>query len=852
MRPVHSFTVVASLPKELDRLRYLAHNLFWSWDHEIIALFRRLDRDLWESTGHNPVAMLGTISQKRYEEVLGDPGFLAHFNRCCRRLDDYLSSQSTWFHRESQSSGDWCTAYFSMEFAVTEAVPIYSGGLGVLAGDHMKSASDLGLPLIGVGLLYQKGYFKQFLNSDGWQQERYPTNDFYNMPIELLENPDGTPLMIQVELPGRPLTAQIWKMHVGRVEVLLLDTNVRDNRGEDQIITNQLYGGDNDMRLRQEILLGIGGIRALAALGRRPLVCHMNEGHSAFLALERIRMIMQEKRVDFAVAAEAVRPGNIFTTHTPVPAGIDRFLPEQIEKYFAGFREQLGISTEDFLALGRVNPTDKNELFCMAILAIKLSSRINGVSKLHGEVSRRMWLNVWQGVPDDEVPIGSVTNGIHYRSWISAEMAELYDRYIGPKWSEDPSDAKIWDAVNQIPAEELWRTHDRRRESLVAFVRRRLRERLIRLSAPPADIEAAEEVLDSSVLTIGFARRFATYKRAALLLHDLPRLSAILNNPEMPVQIIFAGKAHPHDNQGKELIRKLIRVARLPEFRRRLVFLENYDMAVSRYLVQGCDIWLNTPRRLQEASGTSGMKASANGCLNMSILDGWWDEAYKPGIGWAIGSDAIYNNLTDQDRAEANAIYELLEKDAAPLFYDRGPDHLPRGWIQRMKAAMGSLCPIFNSNRMVHQYARELYLSCAERSEEFISEDLSRARALAAWKAKIRSEWHNVRVLHTELDTRTEPRVGSIIKLHAALELGLLEPHDVAVELYAGSLDPQGYITSGLASPMDWASRNPDGSHEFVGEVNCFQSGQCGVTVRVRPRHSDLNCNFEMRLVTWA
>ncbi len=644
MRPSHTFRVIPSLPASLERLRDLAYNLSWAWNHDAIDLFRRLDRDLWETTLHNPVLMLGTIRQERLEEVMADDGFMAHLERVGRDLDRYMQARNTWYSKNCPNGDGARIAYFSAEFGLTECLRIYSGGLGILAGDHLKSASDLGLPLVGVGLLYQQGYFRQYLNPDGWQQEQYPDNDFYNLPLTLERQLSGAPLTVEVEYPGRTVKAQVWRVQVGRVPLYLLDTNVEGNRPDDRDITDQLYGGDSDMRIRQEILLGIGGIRALEILGLRPTVCHMNEGHSAFLALERIRLLMQDCQLTFAEAREAAMAGNVFTTHTPVPAGIDRFHPDLIDQYFSGYYPRLGLSRHEFLGLGRMNPNDPNGYFCMAVLAMRLAYRINGVSQLHGRVSRQMWQEVWPQVPADEVPILGITNGIHPRSWISNDMAGLYDRYLGPRWSDRPADAKIWQQATRIPDEELWRTHERRRERLVTFARGRLRDHLEQQGGSPSEIGHADEVLDPEALTIGFARRFATYKRATLLFRDLERLARILGDKDRPVQLIFAGKAHPQDNAGKELIRQIIHLARRQEFRNRIVFLEDYDMDVARYLVQGVDVWLNTPRRPHEASGTSGMKATANGGLNLSILDGWWDEGYTPDTGWAIGGGEEYRD----------------------------------------------------------------------------------------------------------------------------------------------------------------------------------------------------------------
>ena len=647
MRPVQVFQVIPSLPAPLEGLRQLAYNLRWAWDHDTIELFRRLDSELWESTGHNPVLMLGSVEQGELEAAAKDEAFLAHLERKLKELDAYLNSPSTWFQRTYGDPGAMLVAYFSAEFGLTECLSVFAGGLGVLAGDHLKSASDLGVPLVGVGLLYQQGYFKQYLNPAGWQQETYEDNDFRNLPLSLELRPDGRPLTIEINYDGRVVAARIWKVRVGRVNLYLLDTNVASNRQDDRDITDQLYGGDLEMRLKQEILLGIGGHRALEALGLEPTVYHMNEGHSAFLAVEWVRRLTEKHKLSFAEARDVASAGLIFTTHTPVPAGHDYFPTALLDRYLGNYIRRLGLAPADFYGLGRQHPERQDEDFCMTVLALRTASASNGVSKLHGQVSRGMWKSIWPGVPEDEIPIGHVTNGVHFRSWISHEMNQLYDRYLGPKWREEHADANLWRRVESIPAEELWRSHERRRERLVAFARRRLRIQLQRRGAPQSEIDAADEVLDPDALTIGFARRFATYKRASLVLSDLHRLQQILNQPGRPVQIVFAGKAHPRDDAGKALIQQVVKFAQQKEFRRRLVFLEDYDMAVARYLVQGSDIWLNTPLRPLEASGTSGMKALANGGLNLSTLDGWWDEAWR----CRHGGEAIYR-LGNRKRRE--------------------------------------------------------------------------------------------------------------------------------------------------------------------------------------------------------
>ncbi|MCH9023346.1 MAG: alpha-glucan family phosphorylase, partial [Planctomycetes bacterium] len=635
MRTVRTFVVVPSLPERLGDLRRIAYNLWWCWDHDAIDLFRRLDRKLWDECGHNPVKMLGQLTQEQLDEAASDEGVLAQMGRVGKKLEAYLNSPR-WYDSVDSSEQTRPIAYFSAEFGFHECLPIYSGGLGILAGDHLKSASDLGLPLTGVGLLYRQGFFQQYLNNDGWQQEAYPENDFYNMPLKLVMGEDDKPIRFHVDIGGHDVVVQVWRVDVGRVQLYLMDTNLRCNRIEDRQITAQLYGGDSEMRIRQEIVLGIGGLRALKTMGIEPTVCHMNEGHAAFMALERIRVLMEEKDLSFAQAKEATQCGNVFTTHTPVPAGHDVFSPAMMEKYFGNYRKSLGLEWDAFLRLGRNRPGDMNDSFSMTVLALRLSSQRNGVSKLHGEISQKMLEHLWPGVPTEEIPVGSITNGIHLRSWISRDMRELFDRYLGPGWSDQPGNRAMFERIDQVPDEEIWRTHEKRRERLVLYARNHLRKQLQRRGANPSEITLAEEVLDPEALTIGFARRFATYKRGTLLFYDTERLAAILSDKDRPVQIIFAGKAHPKDTEGKELIRKIIHFSREEPFNRRIVFLENYNIDVARHLVQGVDVWLNTPQRGMEASGTSGMKVLVNGGLNLSILDGWWCEGYEPDTGWAI------------------------------------------------------------------------------------------------------------------------------------------------------------------------------------------------------------------------
>ncbi|MHB0877159.1 MAG: alpha-glucan family phosphorylase [Anaerolineae bacterium] len=859
MKPVCTFTVLPTLPQPLEPLRKIAYNMRWAWDQDSISLFRRLDPDLWETTSHNPVMMIGTIDQARLEASAADESFLAHLDRVARDLDEYMHAASTWFERNHTSGDKPLIAYFSAEFGLAECLSIFAGGLGLLAGDHLKSASDLGVPLVGVGLLYQRGYLRQRLNDSGWQEELYPENDFSMLPLTLERGSDGLPVTIEVALPGRSVKAQVWRVQVGRVPLYLLDTNIDDNDPADRDITDQLYGGDKELRIKQEILLGIGGFRVLEALGIEPAVYHVNEGHSAFLTLERARRLMQDNGVRFAEACEAAAAGTVFTSHTPVPAGHDYFPPSLMETYFGDYARSLGLSTWELLALGRQNPNNSGEEFCMTVLALRMAAKSNGVSALHGEVTRRMWQGIWPEVPEADIPIGHVTNGVHVCSWISQEMHYLYDRYLGPRWEQEPSDPKAWGGISHVPPEELWRTHERRRERLVAYARRRLRTQLERRGAPGAEIEAADEVLDLEALTIGFARRFAGYKRADLLLRDPERLARLLNNPDHPVQIIFAGKAHPRDDHGKGLIREVVSLARRPEFRRRIVFLEDYDPAMARYLVQGVDVWLNNPRRPQEASGTSGMKAAANGVLNVSTLDGWWDEAWRDcrdsgaPVGWAIGNGEVYSSDEYQDQVEAELLYGVLERDVVPTFYDRAADGLPRRWIDRVKSSVSQLCQYYNTHRMVRQYVEGYYLPAAERYGALAADSLARARALSTWKERLYRLWLQVRVEAVDLNSCRDISVGQTLHARAWLRLGDLAPEEVTAELYLGRVNGGGVLVDAQAVPMHFTGKEANGSLRFEAtDVPCYRSGPHGCTVRVLPNHPDLSTHFLPGLITWA
>ncbi|HXE96357.1 MAG TPA: alpha-glucan family phosphorylase [Dongiaceae bacterium] len=850
-RMLHKFTVVPSLTDELAALQRVAYNLWWCWEPDATNLFRRLDPDLWKSTRHNPVEMLGILQQTTLESLKSDEGFMAHLKLVDEKLNDYLQAK-TWFQKTGDGASKMKIAYFSMEYGLHESLPVYSGGLGILAGDHLKSASDLGLPLVGVGLLYRQGYFRQYLNNEGWQQEYYPENDFYNLPLTLERDENGAPHQFELEFGPRKFKVHIWRVQVGRVPLYLLDTNLEENSPEDRLITAQLYFGDKEMRIIQEILLGIGGIRALRTLGIIPNICHMNEGHAAFLALERIRLLMEKRGIRFNEAREIVSAGNIFTTHTPVEAGIDHFAPELLDKFFTGYFTSLGISHDEFIGLGRQNPKNRQETFCMAVLALKLAGHANGVSQLHGEVSRRMWKNLWPELPEEQLPLTSITNGIHTRTWMSNHMASLLIRYLGNRWLDDPTEHSVWRRIARIPDAELWRTRLSCRERLVDFARKRLKEQLIKVGATSKEIATAEEVLDPEVLTIGFARRFATYKRGTLLLRDLDRLAALLNNPAMPVQFIFAGKAHPQDQEGKELIRQIVQASHQERFRHRIVFIEDYDMEIARHLVQGVDVWLNTPLRPMEASGTSGMKVAFNGGLNLSVLDGWWCEGYQGNNGWAIGKGEVYEDIEYQNQVEGRALYDLLEKEVIPHFYEKGSDGVPRSWIATMKASMQSLCPVFSTDRMVQEYTGHSYIPSYNQWKRLVDDDLALALDLARWKEGIFKAWPQIRIEEAEAQAADSVVVGSQVPVSARIALGAVPADHVSVEGYFGVLDSTGNIQGGETVPLEMKSDLGGGIYQFGGFFECRFCGRHGFMLRIIPRHAILGTVYEPGYLIWG
>jgi starch phosphorylase len=850
---VRTFQVFPDVPAPLQPLLELAHNLWWVWQPDAVELFRRLDRKLWDDVYHNPVKMLGAIAQEKLVAAANDDGYLAHMQRVYTAFRAHMDGKG-WFKGAHADKSKLLVGYFSAEFGLHESLPIYSGGLGILAGDHLKSSAELSLPLVGVGLLYRNGYFQQYLTADGWQQEAYPELDFYNLAIKPLRSPDGNPVRVRVDLPENAVFCNVWQANVGRIPLYLLDTNLAENAPADREITSRLYGGGTEMRIKQEIVLGIGGVRALTALGITPTVFHMNEGHSAFLALERIRVMLespQGRDLTFDEARQLVMGTNVFTTHTPVPAGIDFFHPEMMTRYFRAMIPLLKLDEEGFLALGREDTTNRKQGFSMAVLAIRLADHINGVSALHGDVSRHMWHNLWPQVPPDEVPIKSVTNGIHVRTWLSPDIAYTLERYLPDSWLNKPADWSAWEAISQVPDEELWRAHERCRERLVGWARQQLRDQLTKRGGSYDELTLAEQVLDPEALTIGFARRFATYKRGTLLFRDPQRLMKLLEDTKRPIQFLFAGKAHPADHEGKELIKAIVNFARDPVARRRIVFLENYDINVARYLVQGVDVWLNTPRRPYEASGTSGMKAAANGVPNCSILDGWWVEGYSPDVGWAIGRGENYTDPNYQDQVESQALYDLLEKQIIPMFYTRGVDNIPREWTARMKNCMRKLAPVFNTNRMVREYAERFYIPAYDRGVLLMADSMAKAISLAHKKDSLRHKWQSIKIVGVHTTGNGHFKVGQTMQVEAMVDLPGITPEDLTVQLYAGPISAKGEIEHPQALVMEHSKALAPDRHLFVGKIDCRTSGRQGFAVRILPGAPDLVSPFEPGLIIW-
>ncbi|MBR1608698.1 MAG: alpha-glucan family phosphorylase [Kiritimatiellae bacterium] len=829
-----TYTVSPKIPENLSFLETLARNVWWCWNTDASALFRRVSPTLFRELEFNPVRLVSRVGQARLEELSADPSFLAH-----------LASVEAQFRKEVLQSKHWSDpddtnrrviAYFSMEFGLHESIHIYSGGLGILAGDHLKSASDLDIPLVGIGLFYREGYFEQEINASGWQVEGYPENDVHGLPVGRCLGADGKPLLLEVPLAGGPLKFTAWKLRVGRIPLILLDTNIPENPPELRGVTGQLYGGDKLNRLRQEVLLGVGGLRAAEALGYEVACSHMNEGHAAFLGPERIAKTMKRRGLAFDEAKAFVRRTSVFTTHTPVPAGNETFDLSLLWPQLVAFEKEGGLPAETVKALGRA-PGDKSDELSMTVLGLACSLFNNGVAKLHGVVERDMWHHLWPEFPVDEVPIGHVTNGIHVPTWISTDNSQLYAGVLGPDWDKAPVSPAQAARIDHIQDEELWRVHEAARAHLVRSAREILERSARRRRDSAAEVEACRNVLDKDALTIGFARRFATYKRATLLLSDPERLKRLLSDDAHPVQIVFAGKAHPADNGGKQLIQRIVEFSRDPAVKGRIVFLENYNMHIARRMVRGVDVWLNTPRRPMEASGTSGMKACVNGAIHVSTLDGWWPEGYSPRCGWQIGDGQEFADEGQQNWNDAQSLYNLLENEIVPAFYDRPHGELPLRWISMMKESIKMSIPGFSSSRMVSDYFRGSYSPALSNYDALSGDGFASIREDIARRNALYDKWGGVRVeaLETDRDISAHNVVGDSFEVSAKVRLEGVDPSDVRVELYLGSPDAQGAIRGATALPMEPVKRLSPSLHLYKLRVPCENTGAFAFTARVVP-----------------
>ncbi len=850
MKSLGKISVFPKLPESIARLQDLANNLWWIWNPEAQELFSSLDPLLWKAVNQNPVKFLRSAKQHQLNDASVSDGYLTLYRRVLARFDAYMDpSAETWFDSQHGDKRSLTIAYFSAEFGLHEALPIYSGGLGILSGDHCKEASDLGLPFVGVGFLYPQGYFTQRISDAGEQEAIYEKIDFSEVPAQPALDAHGSPLMIHVDLPGRTVYAKIWRIQVGRIPLYLMDTDVDRNAPQDRELSARLYGGDHEMRISQEFVLGIGGVRALRALGYAPTVWHMNEGHSAFLNLERAREMVQQQGLTFDEAVEAVRAGSVFTTHTPVAAGHDAFNFELVEKFFWQYWGQLGIDRQRFLDLAS-HDQEWGTQFSMTVLAFHLSAYHNGVSELHGHVSRRMWTELWPGTPVEQVPIGHITNGVHTGTWLVPELRALYSRYLESDWLEHVDDPKTWQKLDAIPDQELWAVHLERKRKMIDFVRDRVQQQYLRHGEGPRRIAAAAQILDPNALTLGFARRFATYKRATLIFRDLERLKKILNDPKRPVQIVFSGKAHPRDEPGKALIRRIYEISQDPDFIGKIVFVENYDMNVARHLISGVDIWLNNPRRPYEASGTSGQKAALSGAPNFSVLDGWWREAYDGNNGWAIGEEREYKDQETQDEADALSLYSTLEDEIVPLYYDTGADGVSNGWVAKMKASIETCAPAFSMRRMVKDYTEIYYVPAMQSGQLYLSDGHAVARQMAEWKRRIRQHWSSVNV-QIKKSVPVQATVGEPVELIAQVWPGTLNEGDITAEIVVGHQNDHSIVEDPKTIPMQKGTHVDDGV-EYVGAVTAEDSGQLTVGVRVRPARKEMINPYEMGLNRWA
>jgi starch phosphorylase len=849
---IGKINVISALPEEFKRLNDIAYNLWWSWNPEAIDLYREIDLDLWERVGKNPVRFLQEVSQKKLQSKLNDSEFMKRLNTVIATFDSYMSEKNTWFSENHAEKLEQRIAYFSAEYGLNEVLPIYSGGLGVLSGDHCKSASDLGIPFTAIGLFYKQGYFSQRINRDGWQETCFNDLNVSQLPILPALNANGEQVQISITFAGRTVYARIWKVQIGRINLFLMDTDVSQNNPADRSLTSRLYGGDQETRIQQEIFLGIGGIRVLDALGIRPTVYHMNEGHSSFMGLELIRKLINEKNISFNEAKKVVANSSIFTTHTPVPAGNDVFPLYMMDKYFGDFWGQLGLSRYDFLRLGLKNSEDQN--FNMTVLALTLAGRKNGVSELHGAVSRKIFGDVWSGIPENDVPITHVTNGIHTLTWVSPKIKALYDKYLDSNWEKKIFDEASFEGIEDIPDEELWATHLELKKKMIGFVRNRLKQQKLANGESMEAIRQVDSFLDPNTLTIGFARRFATYKRANLIFRNLARIQKILNNSERPMQIIFAGKAHPADGPAHEIIKNINDIAKQEGFYGKVILLENYNMTVARNLVQGVDIWMNNPRRPLEASGTSGQKVCINGVINFSILDGWWCEGYDGQNGWVIGDETEFDNEYSQDNIDSESIYDSLEEKIIPLFYNVNEKGIPTDWVRIMKNSIKSLTWNYSTDRMVKEYTERMYIPAMEGVAKVSSDNYRLAVKLSSFEENMRRNWPQVELFAEKSVNNLrdfKSNSGQEIYLSVSARLGAIDPSNVFIEVYYGSLS-NGQIINAQSLEMDLEGKLDDNTYKYSLNLKIDDGGEYAYTFRATPKNPDLINRFNTGLICWV
>ena len=850
----NKITVNPQLPKRIGELLDIANNLWWSWNSEFLRLFKEIDLDLWENVGKNPVKFLKLVSQERLENVAKNEEFLAKYDEVVQHFNSYMNTTETWFSKNYPNNTNDLIAYFSAEYGIDEIIPIYSGGLGILSGDHLKSASDLGLPFVAVGLLYKNGYFNQKIDGYGTQKTEYTNIDLDNLPILPVKDENGEDLIIDVDFPDRKLYLKIWKIVVGRISLYLMDSDIDKNIAEDRVVSLRLYGGDQEMRIRQEIVLGIAGIKLLKRLGLKPAVCHMNEGHSAFLTLEVIKDIMEEKQVSFEVAKSMCSAKTVFTTHTPVPAGNDIFPMELMDKYFSNFWPKLGISREDFLRLGMKSSQGLEQGFNMGMLALRIAGKKNGVSKLHGAVSRRLFADVWQNIAPDESPIDYVTNGIHTCTWLAPSMKEVFNKHLKPYWQDNIQDDETWEEIKNIPNQELWDTHTNRKKKLFALVKNNITTRLKSSGCSYEEINEIVSKLNPNALTIGFARRFATYKRATLIFRDLERLTQLLNDPERPVQLIFAGKAHPADKEGQDLIRYIHEISMKPQFKGKIFLLENYNIAMSRYLISGVDVWLNNPRRPMEASGTSGQKASVNGVINFSVLDGWWAEGYNQKNGWTIGDNTEYQSYEEQDIADSESLYNTLENKIIPLYYEGKQENgVSEAWMEMFKNSIISTGGRYSTSRMVIDYTNDYYMQLANLSKNYY-QNLDEVINFTNWKKNMYASWKDITITQSNNLDNITIDAGNQIEVHCIVNLPEnIDCNSIRAEVYYGKILENGIMEQIQTVPMNLIEGNDEiRTYKYSAKIELKTGGNYGYTFRVMPQTNMMLDTANLDLIKWV